>query len=114
MKPNNRRRKSAVHSDSSSDRPRLSQHRVLDGWLAQRVDIQSVFERLEPHIVAGAVSSEDVILLAKKWRDALPPRRGVVKRIADYMQLGLALDPSILARNTRKRRRRKNGRRSLL
>ena len=113
MRPKDRRRKSSLRPASLPDKPPRSQHQVIDGWLAERPGIRSVLDRLQHHVGAGAVSSEDIILLAKKWEDTLPPRRGVVKNLRDFMQLKLGLDLAAFSRKRSSRRRRKTGKRPL-
>lgn len=114
MRPGDRRPGSSPRAVSLPDEPTRSQYRLIDGWLAERPDIRGVLDRLQHHVAAGAVAPEDVVLLAKKWEDTLPPRRGVVKQLRDFMQLKLGLDLSAFSRKRPRRRRRRNGKRPLL
>jgi hypothetical protein len=114
MSPSDRRRKPSPRVSSPLGSHSRSPHLLIDNWLAERPDIRGVLDRLQGHIAAGAVSREDVLLLARKWRDTLPPRRGVVKQLSDFMQLKLGLDLAAVSRKRPRRRRRRNGRRPLL
>jgi hypothetical protein len=85
---------------------------LIDAWLRDHPSIRRVFERLQDQVAEGKISGDDLMRLIKKWSQTLPPRRGVVKNLQDFMQLGLALD---LPAGRRRRRRRafgKAGRRS--
>jgi len=111
--PRDRRPRSSPRTASLPDKSCRSQHQLIDEWLAERPDVRGVLDRLQHHVAGGAVSPEDVVLLAKKWEETLPPRRGVVKDLRDFMQLKLGLDLSALSRRRLRRRRRKNGKRPL-
>ena len=113
MRPKDRRHKSSLRPASLPDEPPRSQHQLIDGWLAERPGIRGVLDRLQHYVAGGAVSSEDIVLLAKKWEDTLPPRRGVVKHLRDFMQLKLGLDLAAVSRKRPRPRRRRNGKRPL-
>lgn len=113
MKPSDRRPKSSPRPASLPDNPSRSRHQLIDAWLSERPDIRGVLDRLQDHVAAGAVSPEDVVLLAKKWEDTLPPRRGVVKHLRDFMQLKLEFDLAAFSRKRPRRRQRGNGKRPL-
>jgi hypothetical protein len=87
---------------------------LINDWLAERPNIRGVLDRLQDHVAAGVMSPEDVVLLAKKWEDTLPPSRGVVKDLRDFMQLKLGLDPAAVSTKRPRRRRRRNRKRPLL
>jgi len=61
-----------------------------------------------------AVSEEDLILLARKWRETLPPGRGVLKYLRDFMQLKLELGPSGRPSKKLKRHRKRKSKQPLL
>lgn len=65
----------------------------LDAWLSKHTNIRQLLERLNREMIAGSLSEEDVILLIRKWRETLPPQRGVVKYLRDFMQLTLDVGP---------------------
>lgn len=113
MRPKDQRPKSSLGPVSLPDKPCRSQHQLIDGWLTERPDIRGVLDRLQHHVAAGTVSSEDIVLLARKWEDTLPPPRGVVKQLRDFMQLKLELDLAAFSKKRPKRRRRRKDKRPL-
>jgi len=114
MRPRDRRPKLSPRSSLPLGSQSRSPHLPIDTWLVERPDIRGVLDRLQGYVAVGAVSREDVLLLARKWRDTLPPRRGVVKQLRDFMQLKLGLEIAAVSRKRPRRRRRRNGRRPLL
>jgi hypothetical protein len=113
VRPKDPRPKFSPRPVSPPDKSSRSQHQLIDNWLDKRPDVRRVLDRVQHHIGAGTVSPKDVVLLAKKWADTLPPRRGEVKQLRDFMQLKLELDLAAVSRTRPRRRRRSNGKRPL-
>jgi hypothetical protein len=87
-----------------------SPHPLIQALLVECCGVGEVLDRLQGYVDAGLISREDVVLLARKWQDTLPPRRGVVKQLRDFMQLKLGFE--IAAASTENPRRRRRKRRS--
>src|SRR5262245_10246329 len=104
MRPSDRRPTPSPSSSLLLVRQSRSPHLPSDTWLAERPDIRGVLDRLQGYVAVGAVSREDVLLLARKWRDTLPPRRGVVKQLRDFMQLNLGFEIAAVSRKRPRRR----------
>ena len=65
-----------------------------------------LFSQLEQRLRAGSLSLEEVIRLAMRWSETLPPRRGVVVHLHDIaQQADLAIN--VPQRRTRPRRRKR-------
>jgi hypothetical protein len=71
-------------------------------WLAEQPRIVDLLSQLERHLASGAMSGREVARLAKRWQETLPPRRGAVLTLSDFMQLEFELG---LPRRRRKLRR---------
>jgi len=80
---------------------------ILATWLDEHSSIHRVLERLQRDLRHGIITRAAALLALKKWSDTLPPRRGAVKNIRDFMQLKFALDPGLIL-SMPKRQRRKN------
>jgi hypothetical protein len=88
-------------------------YRILETWLAEHPNVKQVLDRMQSHRATGVVSDEDVILIANKWRQTLPPARGVLKYLRDFMQLRLDLGTDASAIKRPRHRKSRNKRRLL-
>jgi hypothetical protein len=82
-----------------SSTPRYQSHPIfrslyplINSWLAEHPNVCQVIDDLQLQVRTGRVQFEDIVLLARKWEETLPPPRGVVKQLRDFMQLRLDVD----------------------
>ena len=84
---------------------------LVRDWVVREPRIVRFVLHLEERLRHGAISRADLIRLAKRWSDALPPRRGLVvqlRRIGHQPELPMDLPATRRrARSRRKGRRRR-------
>jgi hypothetical protein len=80
-------------------------------WLKATPGIVALLMQLEAAVASNELSEADVVRLAKRWQENLPPRRGAVVNLRDFMQAELGLDLTGSRRSPRVRKRIRHKRR---
>lgn len=73
--------------------------------LAAFPSLRIAFDRLGASVSRDLQSRRSLLLLLAKWNDTVPPSRGVIKDLRDFMQLPIELDSGARSEARRLRRR---------